>query len=146
MRPSRSSVPIAVAMASPVRSHPSRIPNDRLAVTRIDVMRIGGRKRLSIVHRRPRRAGTCSAVDSTLASLAIGLFHLMPHVDRRTGDGLSFSRRPPDDYAIDRAGVTKPVVEPTLVLGTESSRRSHFLRLDVPVPVQLHPCADRAAI
>src|SRR6185369_8486468 len=47
MRPSTISLANAVRIASPVRSHPSRMPNDRCAVMRMLVMSSGGRKRLS---------------------------------------------------------------------------------------------------
>ena len=42
---------MAVTIASAVRSQPSRMPNDRCAVSRIDVISSGGRKRLSMRNR-----------------------------------------------------------------------------------------------
>src|SRR5262245_47700024 len=126
MRPRTSSVPIATTIDSAVRSHPSRIPNERFAPTRMLVIRIGGR--------------------NLFASRAIGFFHVMPDVAGRTRDRLSPARRPANHDAIDRAGGTQPVVQPSLILRAEPCGSGHLLCLHVPVPVKLHARTDRAVI
>src|SRR5262245_40342411 len=146
MRPSTSSAPIATTIDNAVRSQPSRIPNDRLAPSRMDVIRMGGRKRLSIASDRPPCLGTCSAVDKAFASPAIGFLHVMPLVDLRVLERFPLPRRPPNDDTIDRAGIAQTVVEPALVLSAESRSRRDLLGLHMPIPVHLDASADRAAI
>ncbi len=53
-----SSAPMAVTIARPVRVYVSRIPNDRCATIRIDVISSGGRSRRSMVSGKARTALT----------------------------------------------------------------------------------------
>src|SRR5688572_9858994 len=144
-RPSTSSATMAVAMASAVRSQPSRIPNERCAVSRIDVISSGGRKRLSIRRNRFRGAKT-SARGRAPLSTAIGLLHNVHSIDLWLLDRLHLPGRPPDDDAVHGRRGSQTVVNPPLVLRTEAARRGDFLHLLTPAPVQLDAGAERASV
>src|SRR5688572_12014103 len=136
---------MAVAMASAVRSQPSRIPNERCAVSRIDVISSGGRKRLSIRKNRFRGA-TASARGSAPLSTAIGLLHNVQPVDLRLLDRLHLSGRPPDDDSVYGRRRSQPIVDPPLILRAEAARCRDFLHLLAAAPVQLDAGAERRTV
>src|SRR6187401_495070 len=131
-------------MASPVRSHPSRMPNDRCAVRRMLVISSGGRNRLSSRnHWLPLGSGPAAA---TPVSSLMGFLDAMQLVYRRPLDHLPPARRPGDGDAIDGGAGAEADVQAALVLGAEAAGGEYVLPLRPAVPGDVHTRADGAAV
>src|SRR6188768_3558631 len=74
------------------------------------------------------------------------LLDAVQRVERRRINGLHPARWPGNDRAIHLRHRPDAEVKPAIVLRAEAAAAADFLRLLVTVPVQLHPCADGAAV
>src|ERR1051325_10368807 len=115
MRPSTISLANAVAMASAVRSQPSRMPNDRCAVSRMLVISSGGRKRVS--SRSPCFPFGMGPAAATPVSSVTRFPHDVHLVWRRLLQHLHATRRPRDGRRVHQADGAKSEVETPLILG-----------------------------